>query len=284
MSKPSSEAFASKAPAYLGRSYDEMDCHDLINAMLGDVGEDVRYKGSNHLWRNMAWTGTPEEAVKAFGAVPVGALLFIVEHDGGEVSRGYHDDLGNASHVGVKTGTGKGAIHSSASRGGVFESEFHDKTVRNGGWNAVGLLKQIDYNCHLPDDSPAPENEQTSSPAVNAATYATVIASGGSTVKMRAKPSKRCDLYWEIPIGATVEIRGAENNGWYPVRYGGRDGYMMAEYLLIEQEPVSSAPDDEPSVGVRPSGYAVEIYDLTKEQAEAIKAQYPQARVSETYG
>ncbi len=284
MSKPSAEAFASKAPIYLGWDYDEMDCRDLINAMLKDVGVDVRYKGSNALWRDMEWRGTPEEAVAAFGSVPVGALLFIVEHDGGEVSRGYHDDLGNASHVGVKTGTGKGAIHSSATRGCVCESEFHDKTIRNGGWNAVGLLKQIDYNCHLPDDPPAPENEQTSGPAVNVVTYATVTATSGSTVKMRQKPSKRCKLYWDVPVGATIELRGPETKGWYPVRYGGRVGYMAAEFVQIDREPTPSAPDEDPSSSVSPSGYAVEIYDLTYEQATAIKAQYPQARVSETYG
>ena len=268
-----------------------MDCGDLINARLSEVGVETRYKGSNALWRDVAWRGTPEEAVAAFGSVPVGALLFIVEHDGGEVSRGYHDDLGNASHVGVKTGTGKGAIHSSASRGGVFESEFRDKTVRNGGWNAVGLLKQIDYDRHLPGEQPATENlpakeeQQPSTPAVNAAAYAMVTASSGSTVKMRAKPSRKCDLYWDVPVGATVEIRGPETKGWYPVRYGGRDGYMMSEFLKIEQESAPSVPeDDEPSRGVSPSGYAVEIYDLTHEQAKAIKAQYPQARVTETYG
>lgn len=279
MSKPSAEAFASKATAYLGRSYDEMDCHDLINAMLDDMGIGKHYNGSNHLWRSMEWTGTPEEAVKAFGSVPVGALLFIVVHDGGEVARGYRDGLGNSKHVGVKTGTGKGAIHSSATRKCVCESEFRDKSIRNGGWNYVGLMKEFDYGFI------APEEEPPSVPAVNATTYATVTASSGSTVKMRAKPSRKCDLYWDVPVGATVEIRGSETKGWHPVRYGGRDGYMMTEYLQIDQESAPSVPeDDNPSVGVSPSGYAVEIYDLTYEQAAAIKAQYPQARVTETYG
>ncbi len=277
MSKPSADAFASKASAYLGRSYDEMDCRDLINAMLKDIGVDVRYKGSNALWRDMAWRGTPEEAVVAFGRVPVGALLFIVEHDDGEESRGYHDSLGNASHVGVKTGTGMGAIHSSASRGGVFESEFHDKTIRNGGWNAVGLLKQIDYGCT------PPEEQQPIVPVAEAVTHATVTASHGSTVKMRQKPSKRCKLYWDVPVGAAIEIRGPETKGWYPVRYGGRVGYMAAEFVQIDREPTPSVPDEEPSAS-ESANYAVEIYDLTYEQAAAIKAQYPQAHVSETCG
>lgn len=278
MSKPSAATFAAKATAYLGRSYDEMDCHDLINAMLGDMGIGKRYNGSNHLWRSMTWTGTPEEAVKAFGTVPVGALLFIVVRDGGEVARGYHDDLGNAEHVGVKTGTGKGAIHSSASRGGVLESEFHDKTICNGGWNYVGLMTEFDYGFTTPEEEPS------GVPTVNAATYATVTASSGGTVKMRQKPSRKCDLYWDVPVGATVEILGPETKGWYPMRYGGRNGYMMAEFVQIDHEPTPDVPDEEPSANGSASGYAVEIYDLTYDQAAAIKAQYPQAHVSETYG
>lgn len=277
MNKPSAEAFAAKASDYLGRSYDEMDCRDLINAMLDDVGVKARYKGSNALWRDMAWRGTPEEAASTFGIVPVGALLFIVAHDDGEVSKGYHDGLGNASHVGVKTGTGKGAIHSSASRGGVFESEFRDKSIKNGGWNAVGLLKQLDYGCALP------EEQQPIAPAVDAVTHATVTAVRGSAVKMRQKPSKRCKLYWDVPVGASVEIRGSEAKGWYPVRYGGRVGYMAAEFVQIDREPTPSVPDEEPSMSVN-ANYAVEIYDLTYEQAMAIKAQYPQAHISETRG
>ena len=59
--------------------------------------------------------------------------------------RGYKDGLGNASHVGVVTGAGKGVIHASASRGCVCESEFKGKTIPNGGWNRVGLMKQLDY-------------------------------------------------------------------------------------------------------------------------------------------
>ena len=38
------------------------------------------------------------------------------------------------------------AIHSGKSRGRVCGSEFHGKTVKNGGWNRVGLwLKEVDY-------------------------------------------------------------------------------------------------------------------------------------------
>jgi hypothetical protein len=76
-------------------------------------------KGSNAWYRAMDWTGTPEECMKTFGQIPIGATLFIWANDGGEEARGYHDGKGNASHIGVFIGRNTGAIHSSASRGKV---------------------------------------------------------------------------------------------------------------------------------------------------------------------
>lgn len=97
------------------------------------------------MWRDMAWKGTPEECKKKFGCIPVGAWLYIVSDNGGEVARGYRDGLGNAEHVGVYTGETLGAVHASASRGKVADSTFEGKTIRNGGWNQVGLCKLLDY-------------------------------------------------------------------------------------------------------------------------------------------
>ena len=92
------------------------------------------------MWRELcSWTGTPEECKAKFGGVPKGALLFILENDGGERARGYYDGLGNASHIGVYTGIGQGAVHASSSKGKVCESKFAGKTIRNGGWNRSGL-------------------------------------------------------------------------------------------------------------------------------------------------
>ena len=69
---------------------------------------------------------------------------------------------------------------------------------------------------------------------------ATVVADSGSKVKMRSKPSTSDGLYWEVPVGATVQV--AENTGgWAKVRYGDRTGYMMVEYLEMDAlEPTAS--------------------------------------------
>ena len=151
-----SEKFAQEAQSLVNRgiTYEEMDCQELVEHCLRQVGIKADWKGSNHMFRDMAWVGTPEECRDRYGCIPVGAWLFIWADDGGEISRGYRDGLGNASHVGVYTGQGKGAVHSSSSRGCVCESAFSGKTIRNGGWNRVGLCRLLDYGLTVEDDSP----------------------------------------------------------------------------------------------------------------------------------
>ena len=79
--------------------------------------------------------------MKEFGSVPKGALLFIREDVSASTPGKFRSDgIGDITHMGVKTGRGDGAIHSSHSRGCVCTSKFRDRTIPNGGWNRVGLL------------------------------------------------------------------------------------------------------------------------------------------------
>lgn len=133
---------------YLGVSYSKMDCQAFVEQCLRDCGLEKNLAGSNAWYREVAAHGvvmTPEECVERLGFVPAGAFLFILEQDGKEPAKYRKDGLGNASHMGIVTGRGEGAIHSSASRGCVAESRFQNKTVRNGGWNRVGLWDRINF-------------------------------------------------------------------------------------------------------------------------------------------
>lgn len=127
---------------YLGTPYSVMDCQKFYEKCLSDLGFNLDLAGSNAWYRYIMEHGrvlTPEECVKELGCVPKGATLFIHAYDGGEEKRGYHDGLGNASHIGICTmPRGEGAIASSASRGCVAESKFKGKSIK-GGWNMVGL-------------------------------------------------------------------------------------------------------------------------------------------------
>jgi hypothetical protein len=293
MSKPSAEKMSEAGFQFLGRSYEDMDCQEFVERCLKEVGILIDLKGSNAWYRKCrseGWTGSPEECVGRFGKVPRGAFLFIHAFDGGEEKRGYFDGLGNASHIGIKTGIGKGAIHSSQSRGGVAESEFRDKTIRNGGWNMVGLWPRLSYGEKIDamlaggsgggDVDPDPGGGEEKK-----VQKATVWSTNGKPVKLRAskKPSEAgYSLYDEVPIGTTVEVleRGED---WSRVNCGRRSGWWMKSAFLVygdvtadlpgEDEPVAPDPDQNDDFGPGDLGDTdtVEIrISVKKDEAETL--------------
>lgn len=146
---------------YLGTPYSVMDCQAFVEKCLSDCGERKDLAGSNAWFREVHNNGviyTPEECVRQLGTVPPGAFLFILKNDGGEPAKYKPDGLGNASHIGIVTmPRGEGAIHSSSSRGMVCESKFAGKTIKNGGWNRVGLWNRVEYSTGAPDTPDVPD-------------------------------------------------------------------------------------------------------------------------------
>lgn len=64
-----------------------------------------------------------------------------------------------------------------------------------------------------------------------ATTGAAVVKTGGIGVRCRAAPDLGADVITVVPEGATVELRGAQEGDWYPVRCLDRNGYISATYL-----------------------------------------------------
>lgn len=114
------------------------------------------------------------------------------------------------------------------------------------GWSFFGELPWVEYE-PAPDPEPEPE-----------VMYATVVAEKGSTVKMRAKPSTSCRLYWDVPVGSLV-IVDEKGEEWSQITWEGRTGYMMTRFLHFEDSLLCT----------------VTIPGLTLEQAEALIDEYP---------
>lgn len=257
---PNANDLAKAGCKYLGRPYSEMDCQRFVEKCLHDIGVGKDLSGSNAWYRLMTWKGTPEECKATFGEIPNGAFLFILENDGKEPAKYKGDGIGNASHIGLKTGMsgnemlklaveagdtnarkynhGDGAIHSSQSRGAVCTSKFKDKTIR-GGWNRVGLWDRINYgeaiNAKLRSED-FPIDPQPSEPVMG-----TVFASSGTTVKLRQRPSTGCGLYWDVPIGETVEV--LKQGDWDRVAWNGMTGYMRHEFVRIGETMATIEPE-----------------------------------------
>ena len=117
----------------LGTPYSQLDCQALVEEVLKKAGlKIINYRGSNHMWRELVY----DRAKVKGGNPPPGSLAFIVKNDGGEIKRGYHDDMGNASHVAVVLWDGK-----------VFESTTGGVQYGNlSRFTDYGLIKDVDYD------------------------------------------------------------------------------------------------------------------------------------------
>lgn len=154
MSKPNARDFAEIAYSYRdsGIPYSKLDCQAFVETVLKKAGVKRNWRGSNHMWREaVSWKGTPEECIQKFGCIPPGSWLFTLKFDGSEKKRGYYDDEGAAVHVGIYTGMGKGAMHSST--GGVQEIAFPHAR-----WNRVALAIDLDYSEFLQEAPETPAN------------------------------------------------------------------------------------------------------------------------------
>ena len=122
-------------------------------------------------------------------------------------------------HVGVVTATSPLEITHCTGPGIVRDTKL-------GKWTYRGRLEKVAYD--------SAEGMETM------AQTAKVTATSGSTVKMRSKPSTSDGLYWEVPVGAEVQVAEI-SGGWAKVRYGDRTGYMMTEFLDMGGQEMTEA-------------------------------------------
>ena len=229
---------------YLGTPYKEMDCQKFVEKCMQACGLYKDLTGSNAWYRECirnGWTGTPEECVKKYGTVPKGAILFIHAFDGGEEKKGYHDGLGNASHMGIKTGRNDGAIHSSQSRGCVATSKFKDKTIPNGGWNRVGLLSYFNYGNPV---NWVDQHETTGEKPKEEDKLIDVIikSKNGGAINLRSGASTSKSLVDRIPSGSKVKMIGGKE-GWCQIEWNRKKGWVASEFVYGDDDLPAEDPD-----------------------------------------
>ena len=140
----------------------------------------------------------------------------------------------NFTHIGTVTNTNPLEITH-------MTSPTAKKDTKLGKWAYFGKLPWVDASAEKEDQD---------------VQWATVVADSGKTVKMRAKPSTLCSLYWNVPIGSQVVL--VERGGtWSEIIWAGQSGYMMTKFLRTG-EPL----------------YTVTIPGLSAEQADAVIALY----------
>ena len=252
--KISAEKFSEAGDQFLGRIYDEMDCQEFVERCMAACGLKMDLGGSNSWFREImkhGWTGTPEECVKLFGFIPKGAILFIWEPVSASTPEKFrHDGIGDLTHMGIKTGRGDGAIHSSYSKGGVVTSKFKDKTIPNGGWNRVGLYIKFDYgksiNWFLEHAGIGSEPVTPGKTEEGEKMTATVTSENGKPVNLRTRPALNAALVAKIAVGEEAEILDSTTDGsgnhWSKIRAGKFTGWMMTKYLAADDSALP--PED----------------------------------------
>ncbi|MBQ2029225.1 MAG: SH3 domain-containing protein [Clostridia bacterium] len=160
----------------------------------------------------------------------------------------YNGDLRDYCHIGtVKSVEPLQIIH--------MTSPSAKTDTKIGKWRFAGNWKK-----EYISDTPGPEPE----PPTPTPKTATVVSDNGKPVKMRAKPSTSCNLYWEIPVGTVVDVVEMTGGSWTKIRWQGITGYMMTKFLCFAEDPSTKL-------------YTVVIPFLTEDQADALIAQYPGA-------
>ena len=248
-------AYAAVAALSMGITYAQEDCQKFVEeTMVRAGGKMPNYAGSNDMFRNAC-----SEVHPLKGVPPLGALLFIVAHDGGEPPQ-YRDNLGNASHVGIATGNPE-VVHSSATRGGVAES-----TLKNG-WTHYGLIKGLAYNG---DPEPAPD------PTPNDPTQAVVLISVRLRKSLDTTSNKNVIRALSAGEKLTVLDRAVKDDelwGKFSMTVGGihHQGWALAEkegttYISFPDGAIPIETTPEP-----PPGNSAALAQLNRAVAELEK-------------
>ena len=246
-----------------GEKIEGLDCQGYIEYCVRQNGGQMSYAGSNEMWRSdSAWTGTLDEAKRTGKLVP-GALLFIVENNGGEPDKykqggkSYKSGFeGNASHVGLYLKSPLAEVgHASGSRKMVAAS-----TLKNA-WTHVSLSKNIDYSEYIQGSggsgSPATEptkKEENKMPTGEERVHRVVLPEDklDQTVNFRkaANTKKSTIVFAYLPHGTYVmagdAFTGEDGSLWKAVKYNGLNGFVQASFLTENIAEVVM-PEEKPS-------------------------------------
>ena len=154
----------------------------------------------------------------------------------------YNGDLNNYTHIGVVTRKNPFEITHMTS-----PTAKKDDTIGN--WKYTGTVPYVSG-----EQEAEPEREK-----------AIVFAKSGSTVNMRKTPKTKGALVEKVPIGRTVEVIKFGTD-WSQIEWNRKKGWMQSKFLIFVEDADEYC--------------SVTIPWLTKTQAEALIAQYPQGTIT----
>lgn len=128
----------------------------------------------------------------------------------GEVVWLYRESNKVMQHTGIGLGDGT-CVHAAGTRQGVIHQSMAEYP-----WTHWA--------------SPWSDDQQTKKEEGPMIYQATVSAQNGYTVRMRSGLGTTYSIITKVPIGSKVDVLGEEGE-WKRIRYNGKEGYMMSQYL-----------------------------------------------------
>lgn len=225
----------------IGRfSYAQMDCIGSIAGIIQRHGGKSDLMGSNWWARHEIKNLRPlTSKSQLFDGCAVLKTLHPGEA-GYNLPDRYLEDAVQIDYNHIGLGTSDGEILDSTTQmsGGTY--------VRNGpgvstapinerSWDVIGEFEDVDYSDEV-SSSVTPALQE------DAMKRALVVASVGSTVNLRAKPSLGSVVLEYVKVGSLVDV--FEKSGeWQSVcTASGKNGWMKSEFLSMD-EPQPEAPD-----------------------------------------
>ncbi len=142
-----------------------------------------------------------------------------------------------------------------ASQSGYYPLSYNGTT----GWAAADWLTI--GSSPAPTPSPTPPPTQTPTPApgsgnVGIGDTATGSATTTARLNLRQGPGITYGVITVLPLGATVELRGDAQNGYYPLSYNGTTGWAAGDWLTVGSAP---SPTPTPSPAPNPGDGSVPV-------------------------
>lgn len=199
---------------------------DCIGLVIGAMGSNPPLHSTNYYARYQMASLEPVESVE----LSPGFLVYKVRNDTGQLNARYRaggthhaGDARDWYHVGVVTSIDPLVITHCTSSGNI-NGITHDCSVK--GWDFAGRLKGIDYT---PTTKEGLQMEK-----------ATIYAGNGKPVRLRKDPSTDNPYIDKVDVGTAVNVietaLADDGREWSKIDIAGRIGYVMTEYLKMEEK------------------------------------------------
>lgn len=220
-----------------GCKYYGMDCYDcaqLVRYGCQAAGiEGLSISGATSQWNKGDWAGKG-----AIADMPEGTVCILYRQD----------NSSTMGHTGICLGDGT-IVHAK----GVAYGVVHDQ-VSAGRWTHYAIPRGL--------------NEETEAGDMLTDVVAVYRVTSEKRLALRKAKGKDAERITWMPHDALVDALEDPADGWVRVRYEGKIGYCMTDYLSnIEDEPEEEAPDESGAEGSQP-----EMVSVRRDVLETIRA------------